>query len=81
MQTPVQSLDQLARQSRINYTVVKNSDTHIYFQNMKYAEDKLYEMWKSMTLNSSSDESKFRFVLFLNKISVTRNFCAYFQSL
>lgn len=60
MQTPVQSLDQLARQSRINYTVVKNSDTHIYFQNMKNAEDKLYEMWKSLTLNSTTDESKYR---------------------
>nr|XP_023029499.1 ionotropic receptor 25a [Leptinotarsa decemlineata] len=42
MQAPVQSLEQLARQSRINYTVVKNSDTHKYFINMKYAEDTLY---------------------------------------
>lgn len=42
MQTPVQSLEQLGRQSRINYTVVANSDTHKYFINMKYAEDTLY---------------------------------------
>lgn len=41
-QTPVQSLEQLARQSRINYTVVEDSDTHSYFRNMKNAEDTLY---------------------------------------
>lgn len=44
MQTPVQSLDQLARQSRINYTVVESSDTHKYFINMKLAEDTLYRV-------------------------------------
>ncbi|KOX78574.1 Glutamate receptor, ionotropic kainate 1 [Melipona quadrifasciata] len=42
MQSPVQSLEQLARQSRINYTVVANSGQHQYFMNMKNAEDKLY---------------------------------------
>lgn len=41
-QSPVQSLEQLARQSRINYTVVANSSQHQYFINMKNAEDKLY---------------------------------------
>ncbi|CRL08500.1 CLUMA_CG021272, isoform A [Clunio marinus] len=60
MQSPVQSLDQLARQSRIKYTVVKDSDTHKYFQNMKYAEDTLYELWKNMTLSSRNDEARFR---------------------
>lgn len=62
MQTPVQSLDQLARQSRINYTVVLNSDTHQYFKNMKSAEDKLYDMWKSLTLNTTSDVAEFRLI-------------------
>lgn len=60
MQTPVQSLDQLARQSRINYTVVEGSDTHKYFINMKFAEDTLYRMWKELTLNSTSDQSQYR---------------------
>lgn len=60
MQSPVQSLDQLSRQSRINYTVVQDSDTHQYFRNMKFAEDKLYEMWKNLTLSSSSDDTRFR---------------------
>lgn len=60
MQAPVASLDQLARQSRINYTVVANSDTHKYFINMKFAEDTLYRMWKELTLNSTSDQTQFR---------------------
>ncbi|CAO1369520.1 unnamed protein product [Diamesa serratosioi] len=60
MQTPVQSLEQLARQSRINFTVVQGSDTHQYFKNMKIAEDKLYELWKQLTLSSSSEESQYR---------------------
>ncbi|CAO1298804.1 unnamed protein product [Diamesa hyperborea] len=60
MQTPVQSLEQLARQSRINFTVVEGSDTHQYFKNMKIAEDKLYELWKQLTLSSSSEESQYR---------------------
>ncbi|XP_026327866.1 uncharacterized protein LOC113236096, partial [Hyposmocoma kahamanoa] len=42
MQTPVSSLEQLARQSRINYTVVESSTIHQYFINMKFAEDTLY---------------------------------------
>lgn len=41
-QTPVSSLEQLARQSRINYTVVEGSSVHQYFINMKFAEDTLY---------------------------------------
>ncbi|XP_064555995.1 uncharacterized protein Ir8a [Drosophila montana] len=60
MQTPVQSLEQLARQSRINYTVVKDSDTHHFFMNMKFAEDTLYRLWKELALNASRDFRKFR---------------------
>uniref|UniRef100_A0A336LSJ9 CSON003219 protein n=1 Tax=Culicoides sonorensis TaxID=179676 RepID=A0A336LSJ9_CULSO len=60
MKTPVQSLDQLARQSRINYTVVEGSDVHQFFINMKFAEDTLYRMWKEITLNSSSDDLQYR---------------------
>ncbi|XP_053946392.1 glutamate receptor ionotropic, kainate 2 [Anastrepha ludens] len=60
MQAPVQSLEQLARQSRINYTVVEGSSTHQYFINMKFAEDTLYRMWKELTLNVSEDYQKYR---------------------
>ncbi|KAI5738536.1 hypothetical protein M8J77_008175 [Diaphorina citri] len=60
MQSPVQSLEQLARQSRINYTVVDNSNAHEYFKNMKHAEDIIYRVWKEITLNASNDQKKFR---------------------
>uniref|UniRef100_A0A182QV01 Ionotropic glutamate receptor C-terminal domain-containing protein n=1 Tax=Anopheles farauti TaxID=69004 RepID=A0A182QV01_9DIPT len=60
MQTPVQSLEQLSRQSRIKYTVVKDSDTHDYFRNMKHAEDVLYQMWRNLTLSSGNDQAQYR---------------------
>ncbi|XP_008206325.2 glutamate receptor ionotropic, kainate 1 [Nasonia vitripennis] len=60
MQSPVQSLEQLARQSRINYTVLDNSTIHQYFKNMKMAEEKLYQVWKEITLNSTSDQVEYR---------------------
>lgn len=80
MQTPVQSLDQLARQSRINYTVVEGSDTHKYFINMKFAEDTLYRVWKEITLNSTSDQTQYRWAKFKKKwykweISIRSIYC------
>ncbi|XP_041988810.1 ionotropic receptor 25a [Aricia agestis] len=60
MQTPVSSLEQLARQSRINYTVVEGSTVHQYFINMKFAEDTLYRVWKEITLNATSDQTQYR---------------------
>ncbi|XP_045456697.1 glutamate receptor ionotropic, kainate 5 [Melitaea cinxia] len=60
MQTPVSSLEQLARQSRINYTVVESSSIHQYFINMKFAEDTLYRVWKEITLNATSDQAQYR---------------------
>ncbi|KAF2898653.1 hypothetical protein ILUMI_07524 [Ignelater luminosus] len=60
MQAPVQSLEQLAQQTRINYTVVNNSDIHEYFLNMKYAEDTIHRMWKELALNASIDETLYR---------------------
>ncbi|XP_022818807.1 uncharacterized protein LOC111351242 [Spodoptera litura] len=60
MQTPVSSLEQLARQSRINYTVVEGSSVHQYFVNMKFAEDTLYRVWKEITLNATSDQAQYR---------------------
>ena len=60
MQTTVQSLEELARQSRINYTVVEGSPYMEYFQNMAGAEDELYKKWKEITLNSTSDQTRYR---------------------
>ena len=60
MQTTVASLEELARQSKINYTVVANSSYMEYFRNMANAEEDLYRVWKELTLNSSGDQSKYR---------------------
>lgn len=60
MQTTVQSLEELARQSRINYTVVANSPYMEYFVNMASAEDELYRKWKEITLNSTADQTRYR---------------------
>ncbi|KAK6633756.1 hypothetical protein RUM44_004363 [Polyplax serrata] len=60
MKSPVESLEQLARQSRINYTVVRKSDTHKFFVNMKKAEDTLYQSWKELALNASNSETQYR---------------------
>ncbi|XP_050536810.1 ionotropic receptor 25a isoform X2 [Daktulosphaira vitifoliae] len=60
MQTPVQSLQQLARQSRINYSVVEGSPAHFHFKNMKKAEDILYNVWKELALNQKEKRHEFR---------------------
>ncbi|XP_037085885.1 LOW QUALITY PROTEIN: ionotropic receptor 25a-like [Pollicipes pollicipes] len=60
MQTTVKSLEELARQSRIEYTVVANSSILEYFQNMATAEEELFRVWKEMTLNSTTDQAKYR---------------------
>ncbi|ROT70491.1 olfactory ionotropic receptor IR8a [Penaeus vannamei] len=44
MQTPVSSLEELAGQSKINYTVLKSTATGQYFQNMAAAEEELYRL-------------------------------------
>lgn len=59
-QTSISNLEQLAKQSRINYTVVNGSDAHKYFINMKMAEDTLHRMWMELVLNSSTDETSYR---------------------
>jgi len=61
MQTTIQNLEELARQSKINYTVLKDSPYMEYFKNMANAEEDLYRVWKDLTLNSSAgDQSKYR---------------------
>ena len=51
MQTTVAGLEELAQQSKINYTVVEDSPYYEYFQNMASAEEDLYKKWKDMTLS------------------------------
>lgn len=60
MQTTVQGLEELAQQSKINYTVVSDSAYFEYFKNMAGAEEDLYRVWKNLTLSSDADQSKYR---------------------
>ncbi|KAL1139351.1 hypothetical protein AAG570_006335 [Ranatra chinensis] len=53
IESPVKSLEQLSKQSRIKYTVVKNSIAHTYIKNMKIAEEMLYKMWEKIAINYS----------------------------
>ena len=45
-QDTVKSLEELNRQSKINYTVMKDSPYLEYFENMANAEEALYSKWK-----------------------------------
>ncbi|KAG7160957.1 Ionotropic receptor 25a-like 3, partial [Homarus americanus] len=58
--SPVQSLEALAHQAKINFTTTRNSAIYEYFHNMAKAEDELFRVWKELTLNSTSDQSKYR---------------------
>lgn len=60
MQTTVAGLEELAQQSKINYTVVTDSPYYEYFKNMAGAEEDLYRVWKDMTLSSNADQSRYR---------------------
>ena len=62
MQTTLQSLEELAKQSRINYTVVKDTVYYDYFVNMAGAEEELYQKWKELSLNGSENPAKYRIV-------------------
>ncbi len=51
-------LEELAQQSKINYSVVANSPYFEYFKNMAGAEEELYKVWKDLTLSSNADQSR-----------------------
>ena len=60
MQTQISGLEELAKQSRINYTVVKDTVYYDYFENMANAEEELYQKWKEISLKDSDDAAKYR---------------------
>ena len=72
METQVAGLEELAQQSKINYTVVEGSSYYEYFQNMASAEKNLYEKWKDMTLSRLVNPTQYP-EDDLNKIAKTFN--------
>lgn len=53
LDTPVESLDDLAKQYKILYAPLNGSSAMTYFQRMADIEGKFYEIWKDMSLNDS----------------------------
>lgn len=53
LDTPVESLDDLAKQYKILYAPLNGSSAMTYFQRMADIEGKFYETWKDMSLNDS----------------------------
>nr|QAB43871.1 ionotropic receptor IR25a [Oedaleus asiaticus] len=56
LDTPVESLDDLSKQYKIQYAPTANSSAHVYFQRMAAIENRFYEIWKDMSLNDSLSE-------------------------
>ncbi|XP_045465675.1 ionotropic receptor 25a-like [Harmonia axyridis] len=56
LETPIESLDDLSKQYKVNYAPVNGSATMIYFKRMAAIEEKFYEIWKDMSLNDSLSE-------------------------
>ncbi|XP_018327272.1 ionotropic receptor 25a [Agrilus planipennis] len=53
LDTPIESLDDLSKQYKIQYAPTKDSSTMTYFERMANIEDRFFEIWKDMSLNDS----------------------------
>lgn len=53
LETPIESLDDLARQYKVLYAPTNGSSAMEYFYRMSEIEERFYEIWKDMTLNDS----------------------------
>lgn len=53
LDTPVESLDDLAKQYKILYAPLNDSSAMTYFQRMSDIEGRFYEIWKDLSLNDS----------------------------
>ncbi|XP_055858527.1 ionotropic receptor 25a [Episyrphus balteatus] len=53
LDTPVESLDDLAKQYKILYAPLNGTSAMTYFQRMADIEQMFYEIWKDMSLNDS----------------------------
>jgi len=56
LETPVESLEDLAKQYKIQYAPVNGSATASYFERMAYIEERFYTIWKDMSLDDSLSE-------------------------
>ncbi|XP_031337563.1 ionotropic receptor 25a-like [Photinus pyralis] len=55
---PVDSLDDLSKQYKIQYSPLNNSEQATYFKRMANIEKRFYEIWKDMSLNDSMSDAE-----------------------
>ncbi|XP_047486549.1 ionotropic receptor 25a-like isoform X2 [Penaeus chinensis] len=56
LDTPIESLDDLSNQYKVQYAPMNGTSTMTYFERMAYIEKKFYEIWKDMSLNDSMSD-------------------------
>jgi len=56
LETPVESLEDLAKQYKIQYAPQNGSATAMYFERMAYIEERFYTIWKEMSLDDTLSE-------------------------
>ncbi|CAG7815216.1 unnamed protein product, partial [Allacma fusca] len=56
LDAPIESLDDLSKQYKIQYAPQKKSSAWIYFDRMAHIEHRFYEIWKDMSLNDSMSD-------------------------
>nr|QHA94732.1 ionotropic receptor 25a [Pardosa pseudoannulata] len=58
LDSPIESLDDLAKQYKIKYAPQASTSAATYFERMAYIEEKFYEIWKNMSLDDSLNETE-----------------------
>ncbi|GFY79459.1 ionotropic receptor 25a [Trichonephila inaurata madagascariensis] len=58
LDSPIESLDDLAKQYKIKYAPQESTSAATYFERMAYIEEKFYEIWKNMSLDDSLNETE-----------------------
>ncbi|KAH6941509.1 hypothetical protein HPB50_019166 [Hyalomma asiaticum] len=59
LDTPIESLDDLAKQYKVKYAPQNGTAAMTYFKRMADIEDKFYDVWKNMSLDDTlSDEDR-----------------------
>ncbi|XP_032686225.1 ionotropic receptor 25a [Odontomachus brunneus] len=53
LEIPIETLEDLSKQYKIQYAPTLNSPAYTYFQRMANIEARFYEIWKDMSLNDS----------------------------
>ncbi|WKY17300.1 hypothetical protein Q1695_001700 [Nippostrongylus brasiliensis] len=64
LEQPISSLDDLAKQFKIEYAPMKGSSSENYFRRMAEIEERFYTIWREMSLNESmSHRNRSRFAI------------------